>query len=115
MRFKLIVSLVRPEITNEVIKAAKKAGATGDVILSGRGTGVSESSFFGITLEDRTDVILFIVEEHSVNKIMDALCLECKLTDPGRGVAIVLSIDKVTGLDRQIDKIKDKLKEERLT
>jgi hypothetical protein len=55
------------------------------------------------------------VEEHSVNKILDALCMECKLTDPGRGVAIVLSIDKVTGLDRQIEKIKDKLKEERLT
>ncbi|MFZ1703543.1 MAG: P-II family nitrogen regulator [Saprospiraceae bacterium] len=115
MRFKLIVTLVRPELTKDVVKAAKDAGATGDVIISGRGTGVSESSFFGITLEDRTDVILFIVEEHSVNKILDTLCEECKLTDPGRGVAIVLSIDKVTGLDRQIDKIKDKLKEERLT
>jgi hypothetical protein len=115
MRFKLIVTLGRPEITQDIIKAAKNAGATGDVIISGRGTGVSESSFFGITLEDRTDIVLFIVEEHSVNKILDALNLECKLTDPGRGVAIVLSIDKVTGLERQIEKIKDKLKEERLT
>lgn len=115
MRFKLIVALVRPELTNEIVKTAKNAGATGDVILSGRGTGITESSFFGIQLEDRTDAILFIVEEHSVDKILDALCNECKLKEPGRGVAIVLSIDKVTGLERQIDKIKDKLKEERLT
>ncbi len=114
MRFKLILALVRPELTQNVVKAAKNAGATGDLIVPGRGTGKNESSFFGIVLEDKTDLVFFIVEEHSVNKILDALCTECNLTDPGRGVAIVLSIDKVTGLDSQIEGIKDKLRSERL-
>jgi nitrogen regulatory protein PII len=114
MKFKLIMTFVRPEITKDVIKAAKNAGATGDVIIPARGSGLTEAKIFGITLEDKTDIVLFVVEEHSVNKILDALCTECRLTEPGRGIAFVLSIDKVTGLDRQIEKIKEKLKEERL-
>ncbi|MBK8055018.1 MAG: P-II family nitrogen regulator [Saprospiraceae bacterium] len=114
MKFKLIMSLVRPELTNDVVKAAKSAGATGDVIIPARGSGLTEARIFGIVLDDKTDVVLFVVEEHSVNKILDALCTECRLTDPGRGIAFVLSIDKVTGMDKQIAKIKEKLKEERL-
>jgi hypothetical protein len=97
MKFKLIVALVNPEITNEVIDTAKKSGATGNVTIPARGCGIEETKFMGIAIEDRTDVILFVVEEHSVN-----------------GIVIVLSIDQVAGLDRQIAKIKDKLKTEQL-
>ncbi|MFZ1750011.1 MAG: P-II family nitrogen regulator [Saprospiraceae bacterium] len=114
MKFKLIMTLVRPELTNAVIKAAKDAGATGDLIVPARGSGSNEAKLFGIALEDKTDLIIFVVEEHSVQKILNALNEDCKLQEPGRGIAIVLSIDRVIGLERQIDQIKDKLKEERL-
>jgi nitrogen regulatory protein PII len=114
MKFKLIMTLVEPEITNDVVATAKKAGATGNVIMPARGCGIEETKFFGISVEDKTDVVLFIVEEHSVNKIIDAITVDCKLHEPGRGVAIVLSIDKVAGLEKQIVKIKDKLKNEQL-
>jgi len=114
MRFKLIMTLVSPDITNEVIDVAKKAGATGDVIMPARGSGSTQSKFFGVSIEDKTNVILFVVEEHTVNKVLDAITQECKLCDPGNGIAIVLSIDKVAGLDRQIESIKTKLRDENL-
>lgn len=106
--------MVSPEITDKVIDAAKKAGATGNVILSARGSGINETKLFGVSVEDKTDLILFVVEEHSVNKILDAVSIDCKLKEPGNGVAVVLSIDKVAGLERQIGKIKERLKEENL-
>ncbi|MFN3918270.1 MAG: P-II family nitrogen regulator [Flavobacteriales bacterium] len=114
MKFKLVMTLVNPEITNRVVDAAKKAGATGDVIIPARGAGSTETKFFGISVEDKTEIILFVVEEHIVNKVLDAITIDCKLSEPGNGIAIVLSIDKVAGLDRQIDMIKNKLREERL-
>jgi nitrogen regulatory protein PII len=114
MKFKLIVALVEPEITNDVIATAKKSGATGNVVMSARGTGIEETRFFGVSVEDKTDVILFVVEEHSVKQIMESVTNENKLHEPGRGILIVLSIDQVAGLDRQITKIKDKLKSEQL-
>jgi nitrogen regulatory protein P-II 1 len=114
MRFKLVMTLVSPDITTKVIDAAKKAGATGDVIIPARGTGSTQSKFFGISIEDKTDIILFVVEEHTVNKVLDAITLDCKLCEPGNGIAIVLSIDKVAGLDKQIENIKTKLRDENL-
>jgi hypothetical protein len=114
MRFKLIVAMVNPNITNNIIETAKAKGATGDVILSGRGTGIEETKLFGISVADKTDVILFLVEEHIVKPIMDGFNEECKIEEPGNGIAMVLSIDKVAGLDRQIEAIKNKLREEQL-
>lgn len=114
MQFKLIMTLVKPDITTKVVDAAKKAGATGDVIIPARGTGSKEAKFFGISVEDKTDIILFVVEEHIVNRVMDAICIDCKLREPGNGIAIVLSIDKVAGMESQIEKIKNRLRKEQL-
>lgn len=114
MKFKLIVALVNPEITEKVIESAKTRGATGDVIIPGRGTGVSEKKIFGISLVDKTDVILFVVEEHATDKIIKGFNEDCAICEPGNGIAFVLSIDRVAGLDHQINTIKDKLRNEHL-
>lgn len=112
MKFKLIVALVNPEISDKVVKVAKKAGATGDVIIQAKGNGIEEASFLGLSIQDKTNVILFVVEEHHVNAIMEAVSTECRLEEPGNGIMVVLSIDKVAGLSRQIKKIRDNLDRE---
>lgn len=114
MRFDLIVGFVNPDITQRVIKAAKDSGATGDVIIQGRGSGIEQSSFLGLSIQDKTDIILFIVEEHHTNKIMKSVSDECNIEEPGNGILIVLSIDKVAGLSKQIKKIRENLKTEQL-
>ncbi len=114
MNFKLIVSFVNPQLTEKVIEYAKQAGATGDVILSARGTGSKEVKLFGVSVENKTDVILFAVEEHIVSKVLDAIVEHCDLKKPGNGIAIVLNIERVAGLESQIEQIKQKLREEQL-
>ncbi len=114
MKFKLIVALVNPDITDKVIDSAKKRGATGDVIIPGRGTGATETKFFGLSIVDKTDVILFVVEEHATDRILKGFTDDCSLCEPGNGIAFVLSIDKVAGLEHQIDTIKEKLRNEQL-
>ncbi len=114
MRFKLIMTLVNPELTQNVIETARANGATGELIVPARGSGVSETKIFGISLEDQTDLVLFVVEEHSVDKILDGIENKHQLNESGNGIAVVLSIDKVAGLDRQVEVIKEKLKKEQL-
>lgn len=114
MRFDLIVGFINPNITEKVIKTAKKSGATGDVIIQGKGSGIEQSKFLGLSIEDKTDVILFIVEEHHTNKIMSSVSDEILIEKPGNGIMIVLSIDKVVGLSNQIKKIRENLKTEQL-
>lgn len=108
MKFKLIMALVNPECTGRVVHAAKSAGATGDVILSGRGSGAHETkSFFGLVVEDQTDIIMFLVEEHCVDQILQAIKAEAKFDEPGRGIACVLNIERVAGLESQMEKFRE--------
>ncbi len=114
MKFKLIVAFIPPENTDKAIKVAKKAGATGDVIIQAKGSGIEETSFLGLSIQDKTNVILFIVEEHHVDKIIQSVSDKCSLEKPGNGIMIVLSIDKVAGLSKQIKIIRENLKNEQL-
>jgi nitrogen regulatory protein PII len=112
MRFKLIVAFVKPEISDNVVKVAKKAGATGDVIIQAKGSGLESTSFMGLSIQDKTNVVLFVVEEHLVNPIIQSVTTECRLEEPGNGIMLVLSIDKVAGLSKQIKKIRENLNNE---
>ena len=112
MRFKLIVAFVNPAITDKVIEVAKKAGATGDVVIQAKGNGIEQASFFGLSIQDKTNVILFVVEEHHVNAILSTISEECRIEEPGNGILLSLSIDKVAGLSKQIKKIRENLTNE---
>ena len=61
MRFKLILSSVKAGITDNIVNAAKQAGATGATIIPARGTGIHEAkTFFGLSLEAQTDIVMSI-------------------------------------------------------
>ena len=63
MKFKLIMTFIKPDTTGNVVDAMKEAGATGATIIPARGTGIHEAkTFFGLALEDKTDIIVFLVK-----------------------------------------------------
>jgi nitrogen regulatory protein PII len=108
MQFKLIMAFVKPSITDSVVDAMKKEGATGATIIPARGTGVHEAtSFFGLSIEDQTDIIVFLVEEHVVENLIKVIQLAGKFDEPGTGIAFVLPVEHVAGLESQMKKFKD--------
>ena len=112
MLFKTIIASVKPDHTDKVVDAAKKAGATGATILSGRGTGCHEAkTFFGLTLEPQSDIIMMLIEEHMVQGILDAIAEAGEFSKPGTGMAFVLPVEQVVGLDSQIDLIKARIQD----
>lgn len=114
MRFDLIVAFVNPSITEKVLKTAKRSGATGDVILQGKGSGIEAAKVWGLSIQDKTDIILFVVEEHHTKKILDSISTDCKIEKPGNGILISLKIDRVAGLSKQIKKIRENLETQQL-
>ena len=113
MQFKLIITFIKPNISDNVVDAMKKAGATGATIIPARGTGIHEAkTFFGLSIEDHTEIILFLVEEHVVEKFMKVISKAGKFSKPGTGVAFVLPIEHVTGLESQMKKFKDQARDE---
>ena len=105
MKFYLIVSTVKPTYTDDVVDAAKAAGATGATIIPARGVGVREAStFFGLTLEAQSDVIFFLLTEAVVDPVLDAIREAGEFQKPGTGIAYVIPIDRTIGLDSQMDR-----------
>ena len=113
MQFKLIMTFVKPSITDNVVDAMKKAGATGATIIPARGTGMREAkSFFGLSIEKQTDIVVFLVEEHVVENLMKVIRLAGKFDEPGTGIAFVLPIEHVAGLESQMKIFKDQARDQ---
>ena len=102
MDYKLVVACVKPQYSDKTVDAAKAAGATGATVLPGRGTGVHEAkTFFGLTLEARTDVILFLVDSTLVQPLLEAISKASKFEQPGTGIAYVMDVDQTIGMESQ--------------
>ena len=111
MRFKLIFASVKTDITDRIVDTAKKSGATGATIIPARGTGIHEAkTFFGLSLEAQTDIILLLVEEHLVCKILDTIKQAGEFHKPGTGIAFVVPVEQVVGLESQMDKFKEEVR-----
>jgi nitrogen regulatory protein PII len=97
------------------VDAAKAAGATGATIIPARGTGMREAkTFFGLTLEDQTDIVMFLLEEHLVNPILKAIRTAGEFDKPGTGIAFVLPVEQVIGLESQMQKFKEEVRDKYL-
>jgi nitrogen regulatory protein PII len=113
MKFKLITAMVKPHVTDHLVDTMKEEGATGATITPARGTGVREGkTFFGLTIEDRTDIVTFLVEEHMVMKLLNTIKTKCKFDEPGTGIAFVTPIEHAIGLESQINVFKNQARDE---
>jgi nitrogen regulatory protein PII len=96
--------MVKTQQTERVVDSAKAAGATGATIIPARGTGIHEAkTFFGLTLEAQTDVILFLLEEKLVEPVLRAIYEAGRFKEPGTGIAFVLDVERAIGLESQIE------------
>ena len=114
MHFKLIIALVEVTKTEDVMDAARHAGATGTtVITEARGEGLFEAkTFFGLTLETQRDVLLFLVEEHLSREILETIANSGEFENkPGTGIAFQLDVEDAVGVTHQIRKLKDVVEE----
>ncbi len=103
MSYQVIFAALRPDVTDAVIDAAKECGISGATIISGRGTGLQEAkTFFGLSLETRTDVLFFLTEAELVEPVMAAIEKTGRLDEHGAGVVFTLPVDRVAGTWKEI-------------
>lgn len=114
MHFKMIIVFVEDEKTDEVMEAARKAGATGSTVINNaRGEGLKKSkTFFGLTLESQRDVLLFLVEEHLSRHILEEINLVGEFdAKPGTGIAIQIDVEDAVGIAHQAQEITNEVEE----
>jgi nitrogen regulatory protein PII len=114
MHFKLIIALVEDDKTNQVLDAAREAGATGATVINqARGEGVEQAkTFFGLSLETQRDVLLFLVEEHLSRDILETIATVGEFdSQAGAGIAFQVDVEDAVGVSHQIRKLSNVVEE----
>lgn len=115
MHFKLIVAMVQDAKTEEVLAAAREAGATGATVLNqARGEGLEPAkTFFGLSIEAQRDVILMLVEEHMSRRILETISRVGEFDDtPGTGIAVQVDVEDAVGVRHQISALAETVEDE---
>lgn len=96
---KCMVAVVERGKANNIVEAAKKAGANGATIFYGRGTGESEvKKFLNMHVEASKEIIIILTEKEKYKPIMDAMVEAGDLKKPGTGIIFTLPVTNLIGL-----------------
>lgn len=96
----LIAAVVNQGYSEQVMDAARTAGAAGGSVLHSRhivGNGV-DTSFWGLNVQEEKEIILIIAGSESKLPIMKAIGEECGMRTEAQGLVVSLPIDTVLGL-----------------
>ncbi len=95
---KLVITIVRVENTEDVIKAFRQTGVAGWSIARGRGTSLqSYKELFGLRIEPEKEIIFTLVPGEAAEKVMKAAVEAGKLNEPGRGLSFIIDVENAMG------------------
>ena len=97
----LICVIVNAGYADDVMNAARTAGATGGTVINARGTGREEDvKFFGITLVPEKELLLILAEQAAAPDILEAIRRTPCLNEPGIGIAFCMAVESFFPLGR---------------
>lgn len=84
---------------DDVVKAAKKAGARGGTIINARGSGIHETSkLFSMEIEPEKEYVLILADINLTDEITSVVRKDLNIDEPGNGIIYVQSVNKTFGI-----------------
>ena len=95
--FQLLVCIVNAGFSQNVMEAARAAGARGGSIIRGRGSANPEAEeVFNISIQPDKEVILILVTDEIKDAVMTAVFKNSGLSTDGQGIAFSLPVERTT-------------------
>lgn len=86
--------------SDDVVDAAREAGARGGTVIKGRRRNSEHiNQYFGATMQDEQDFVMIIVPREKKAEVMSAITNSCGLKTKAHGVVIALPVDEAVGLE----------------
>lgn len=96
----LILAVINQGYSDELMAAAKGAGAQGGTIVHARRVGMEDTlKLWGISVQEEKELILIVAPKEGKAEIMRAIGRECGLTTPAQGFALSVPVDGVAGIE----------------
>ena len=100
LKHALIVAIVNQGYSEEVMKAARKAGAGGGTIVHSRRIGNEEAlGFWGMSIQEEKEMVLIVTKTEDKLPIMQAIGESCGMRSEAKGIVLSMPIDMVIGLN----------------
>lgn len=97
--YNAIFTIVDKGFGEKVVDAATLAGAKGATIINARGSGIHETSkLFSMEIEPEKEIVLILAEKSIVKPIIDSICEELDIEQPGNGVIFVQEVHQTYGI-----------------
>ncbi|MCH8552218.1 MAG: P-II family nitrogen regulator [Natronospirillum sp.] len=112
MRFKLLIAFVDNALTDTVLTASRKSGATGaTVITNAKGQGLEPiKGFFGLEIMAQREIVMVLVESRRAESVLEAIRVAGKMDDSlDTGIALMLDVDQAVGLKEHIKTLEQNL------
>lgn len=100
-KYELVFTIVTKGNFDEVMEAAKSAGATGGTLIHASGLGTKESEqYLGITIQPEKDIVLIVAQKDKKKEIMSAITDKTGLNTEGKGICFSVPIEDTLGIGR---------------
>ena len=101
MTHELIVVITNQGHTDQVMDAARAAGATGGTSVHAKGTGTEIArKFFGVSIAAEKELVLILARTEARNPIMKAIMAEAGMKTAAQSLVFSLPVSDIAGLRR---------------
>jgi nitrogen regulatory protein PII len=98
----MITVIVNKGYADDVMFAARKAGATGGTVINARGTArEDDAKFFGVHIVPEKDMLIIVVESEKKEAVLSAINEVKCLKEPGMGIAFTNQVSDFTMLGKK--------------
>jgi nitrogen regulatory protein PII len=99
----LIVAIAKQGHTDQVMNAARSAGATGGTIVHAKGAGTDlAKKFFGVSIATEREMVFILTKEENRKDIMKAIVSQAGLKTDAEAMVFSMPVSDIAGL-RQLD------------
>ena len=97
--YTLIATIINRGFSDDVMDAAREAGARGGTVVYAHGTGLHEGNgFFGLSIHPEKEISLIIADEEHRKEIMQAIVRHNGLSTEGAGITFSLPVTNIAGI-----------------
>ena len=94
----LIITIVNHGYSDDVMDAARTAGARGGTVLHAKGTaGVGSNSFFGVSIAEEKEMIFIVADGETKRDTMRAIMQQAGANTDARAVVFSLPVSEACG------------------
>lgn len=99
----LVVAIARQGHTDQVMNAARSAGATGGTIVHAKGAGTDlAKKFFGVSIASERELVFILAKEENRKEIMKAIMTQAGMKSDAEAIVFSMPVSDIAGL-RQLD------------